>query len=87
MLPRRVVPTPRRDAPGADLHHMMYNHIGRRDTTVDAVCEHCGLQEVDITPTAMHKTCRFRWPGGELTINKPACPMGSASKKDANAKR
>lgn len=73
MLPNRPVPTPRQDEPGANLHHMMYNHIGQRGINVDAVCEHCGLEEVDITPTAMHKTVRFRWPGGALTINKPAC--------------
>ena len=81
MLPNRTPPTPHRDAVGARLHHMMYNHIGRRDTTVDAVCEHCGLLEVDITPTAKSKTTRFRWPGGALMINKPAC------KRNANAKR
>jgi len=75
MLPKRPVPTPRRDEPGANLHHMMYNHIGRRRSDVDAVCEHCGLEEVDITPTAMHKTVRFRWPGANnaLMINKPTC--------------
>lgn len=81
MLPNRTPPTPRCDAVGARLHHMMYNHIGRRDTTVDAVCEYCGLLEVDITPTAKSKTTRFRWPGGAVMINKPAC------KRNANAKR
>ena len=84
MLPKRAVPTPRRDEPGAELHHMMYNHIGRRDITVDAVCEHCGLQEIDITPTMMHKTCRFRWPGGAPMINKPACK--DRTKEASNAK-
>lgn len=75
----------RRDEPGATRHRMLYNHIGRRKRDVDAVCEFCGLEEVDITPAAKRKTTRFRWPGGVLLINKPACK--DRANEASNAKR
>lgn len=71
---KRPPPRPRQD-PGAEKHHFLYTHPRRaEDPAVDAVCSRCGVEQLDITPTAMKQSARWRQGrNGDLVATKPAC--------------
>lgn len=77
MFPAGHKPPPKRprQPDGADKHHFAYTHSRRReDPAVDAVCLLCGCEQVDITPTAMKQSARWRrGRDGDLMATKPAC--------------